>query len=118
VIRAICNPIFINKVTSAVAEEIDALFSKGVRPDELATAKQSCLQQQELARTSDSDLVSMLLENLTVGRTMKYYADLEKQIAGLTSEQIVAALRSHIDLKRLFIVTAGDFNKSQASSSR
>jgi zinc protease len=118
VIRAICNPIFINKVTSAVAEEIDALFSKGVRPDELATAKQSCLQQQELARTSDSDLVGMLLENLTVGRTMKYYADLEKQIAGLTSEQIVAALRSHIDLKRLFIVTAGDFNKSQASSSR
>ena len=46
---------------------------------------------------------------------MKYYADLEKQIAALTSEQIVAALRSHIDLKpSLFIVTAGDFNKSQA----
>ncbi|HXY32671.1 MAG TPA: pitrilysin family protein [Planctomycetaceae bacterium] len=116
VVQAICNPIYINKVTAAVAEEIDALFSKGVQPDELATAKQSYLQQQELARASDRELVGMLVENLTVGRTMKYYADLEKHIAGLTSDQIVAALRSHIDLKRLFIVTAGDFAKSQASS--
>jgi zinc protease len=118
VIRAICNPIYINRVTAAVAEEIDSLFSKGVTKDELATAKQSYLQQQELARAQDADLVAMLSENLTVGRTMKYYADLEKKIAGLASDEIVAALRSHIDLKRLFIVTAGDFAKSQASNSR
>jgi zinc protease len=116
VVQAICNPIYINKVTTAVAEEINALFSKGVAAEELATAKQSYLQQQELARTSDSDLVEMLLENLSVGRTMKYYAELEKRVAELSSDQIVAALRSHIDLKRLFIVTAGDFAKSQANS--
>jgi zinc protease len=117
-VQAICNPIYINKVTSAVAEEIDSLFSKGVPQDELGTAKQSYLQQQELARTQDRDLVEMLVENLSVGRTMNYYAELEKRIAGLTSDEIVAALRSHIDLKRLFIVTAGDFNKPQASTGR
>jgi zinc protease len=116
VVQAICNPIYINKVTAAVAEEIDGLFSKGVTAEELATAKQSYQQQQELARASDRDLVEVFIENLSVGRTMKYYSALEKQVSELTSDQIVAALRSHIDLKRLFIVTAGDFAKSQASS--
>jgi zinc protease len=60
----------------------------------------------------------MLSENLSVGRTMKYYADLEKRIAELTSDQVISALRSHIDPKKLFIVTAGDFNKPQAATGR
>ncbi len=117
-VQAICNPVNIHKVTKAISEELNAMFTKGVSTDELGTAKQSYQQQQEVARASDRDLVGMLVENLTVGRTMKYYADLEKQISELTSEQIVSALRSHIDLKRLFIVTAGDFSKSQAANSR
>jgi zinc protease len=117
-VQAICNPVNINKVTKAISEEINEMFTKGVSTDELSTAKQGYLQQQEVARASDRELVSMLLENLTVGRTMKYYADLERQIAELTPEQIVSALRSHIDLKKLFIVTAGDFSKSQAANSR
>ncbi len=117
-VQAICNPVNINKVVKAIAEEMDSMFTKGVTADELSTAKQGYLQQQEVARASDRDLVSMLVENLTVGRTMKYYADLEKQISELTSDQIVSALRSHIDLKRLFIVTAGDFSKSQAANSK
>jgi len=118
VVQAICNPININKVTTAIAEEIAQLFSKGIPHDELAAAKQGYLQQQELARASDRDLVGMLSENLTVGRSMKYYADLEKRIAELTSDQVISALRGHIDLKRLFIVTAGDFHKPQAAAGR
>jgi zinc protease len=118
VVQAICNPINIHKVTTAIAEEIGDLFSKGIPPGELAAAKQGYLQQQELARASDRDLVGMLSENLSVGRTMKYYADLEKRIAELTSDQVISALRSHIDPKKLFIVTAGDFNKPQAATGR
>jgi zinc protease len=117
-VQAICNPININKVTTAIAEEIAALLTKGIPQDELATAKQGYLQQQELARASDRELVTVLCENLTVGRSMKYYADLEKRIAELTSDQVMAALRSHIDPKKLFIVTAGDFKKPQAAVGR
>ncbi|HEV8001288.1 MAG TPA: insulinase family protein, partial [Planctomycetaceae bacterium] len=117
-VQAICNPININKVTTAIAEEIGSLLSKGIPQDELATAKQGYLQQQELARASDRALVAMLCENLTVDRSMKYYADLEKRIAELTSEQVMTAMRSRIDPKRLFIVTAGDFKKPQAAVGR
>jgi zinc protease len=118
IVQAICNPININKVTTAIAEEIAQLLSKGIPHDELAAAKQGYLQQQELARASDRDLLGMLCENLTVGRSMKYYADLEKRIADLTSDQVISAMRNHIDLKRLFIVTAGDFHKPQAAAGR
>jgi zinc protease len=117
-VQAICNPININKVTTAIAEEIATLLLKGIPQDELATAKQGYLQQQVLARASDRELVSVLCENLTVGRSMKYYADLEKRIAELTSDEVMAAMRSHIDPKKLFIVTAGDFKKSQAAIGR
>ena len=58
----------------------------------------------------------MLSENLTVGRTMKYYADLEKQVAGLTPDAVIAAVRRRIDPKRFYVVTAGDFNKTEAAA--
>jgi len=40
---------------------------------------------------------------------MTYQADLERKIEGLTPDQIVAAVRNHLDPQKLIIVTAGDF---------
>jgi len=48
---------------------------------------------------------------------MKYYSDLEKRIGSLTADEIISVMRRRIDPKRLFIVTAGEFNKSQAAVS-
>ena len=54
---------------------------------------------------------AMLAENLFVGRTMQFQADLEQKIKDLTPEAVNAAFRKHLDPKRLSIVTAGDFKK-------
>jgi zinc protease len=115
-VSAICNPTNMEKVRKAIAEEIDRLLAKGIPQRELATAKNGFLQQEQLSRTRDASLVQMLCENLTVDRSMKYYADVEKRIAALTPDEVVAALRRHIDPKRFYIVTAGDFNKTEASA--
>jgi zinc protease len=40
---------------------------------------------------------------------MAWEADLEKKIATLTPDQVNAALRRHIDPKKLVVVAAGDF---------
>ena len=40
---------------------------------------------------------------------MLWDADLEKKISTLTPEQVGAALKRHIDPKKLVIVNAGDF---------
>jgi zinc protease len=40
---------------------------------------------------------------------MAWQADLEKKIEALTTDQVNAALRKHIDPKKLVVVAAGDF---------
>jgi predicted Zn-dependent peptidase len=41
-------------------------------------------------------------------------AEPDKKIEGLTPEQVVAAVRNHLDPEKLIIVTAGDFGDPPA----
>ena len=54
-------------------------------------------------------LASSLAENLFIGRTMQFQADLEAKIKALTVEEVNSAIRKYIDPKQLSVVTAGDF---------
>ena len=64
-----------------------------------------------MQRTNDMMLAAMLANDLYVGRTMQFQADLEEKIKALTPEVVNAALRKHLDPKRLSAITAGDFKK-------
>ena len=54
-----------------------------------------------MQRTSDPTLAASLAKDLFVGRTMQFQADLEQKIKELTPEVVNAALRKHLDPKRL-----------------
>ena len=110
-ISAICNPKNIEKVNTAISEELAKLLASGVTVPELDKAKQGYLQQQQVARTSDTALVGTLTDCLYDDRTMAYYGDLEKKVSALTPPQVLAALQKYIDPKRLVIVDAGDFGR-------
>jgi zinc protease len=110
-ILAIYNPINVDKVVTGVKEELARLLRDGVTTAELDKAKTGYLQQQHNQRTNDIMVSLLLSENLFVGRTMQFQADLEEKIKALTPAQVEAALRKHIDPKQLSIVTAGDFKK-------
>ncbi len=108
---AICNPANMDKVKQAIAEELDLLLKKGTAADELDNAKRGYLKEQEVAFASDVKLSHILAENLHAGRSMKYYAGLERQIQSVTPEQVHAALVKYIDPKKLVIAVAGDFKR-------
>ena len=110
-VLAIYNPANVAKVTAGVDEELARLLKVGVKTAELEKAKSGYLQQQQNARTSDAMLTASLAENLYLGRTMQFQADLEQKIKELTPEVVDTALRKHLDPKRLSVVTAGDFSK-------
>ncbi len=110
-ILAIYKPTNVDKVVAGVEEEIARLLRDGVTPAELNKAKTGYLQQQQIQRTNDMMLTVLLSQDLYVGRTMKFQADLEQKIKALTPEAVNAALRKYIDAKRLSIVRAGDFEK-------
>ena len=105
---ASCQPQNVGKLETVMKEELDRLLAKGVTANEVENAKKGLLQQQQVARSSDQALASMLSSQLFEGRTMAREDELEKKIAALTPEAVSAAFKKHIDPKRLVIVTAGD----------
>ncbi len=108
---AIYNPRNAEKVVTGVDDEIARLIRDGVTAAELDRAKTGYIQQQSVQRTNDTALATMLATDLFIGRTMQFQADLEQKIQALTPEIVNAALRKHVDPKRLSTVTAGDFEK-------
>jgi zinc protease len=110
-----CNPANMPRVESAVQEELRRLLDRGVSEQELADGKKAYLAQLKARRGSDAGLASLLAAEMSVGRTLALHAAVEKKIAALTAEEVNAALKKHLQPKRLVIVEAGDFkaNKSE-----
>jgi zinc protease len=106
---AISNPENAPKVHDAIQEELARWIKDGITQEELDAAKAGYLQEQQVERTEDRRLVQMLETYAFINRDMKYVADFEQKIQNLTIDEVNAAIRKHIDPKRLFIVTAGDF---------
>jgi zinc protease len=112
-ILAIYNPINVQKVKTGVIEEVNRLIKDGVTAEELKAAQVGYLRQEQNQRADDSRLGSILAEDLYLGRTMEFQADLERKIRDLTPEAVNAALRKYLDPERLTVVTVGDFQKKK-----
>jgi zinc protease len=113
-IGAICNPANIGKVESAVLEELQRFLKDGVTAEELDKAKRGYLQSRELSQSSEFLLANRLERGLRLDQTLAYEADLDAKLAALTPDDVLRALKKHIDPARLVIVIAGDFAKSAA----
>jgi zinc protease len=110
-INAITNPINIDRVEKAVAEEVDLFLSGGPSPEELKDAKKAYLEAEQVGRTSDAAIAGQIARNLQFGRTFTHAAELEKRIAALTPDDVKEAFRKSVDPKRIVIIRAGDFKK-------
>jgi zinc protease len=106
---AICNPVNMPKVETAMREELEKFLKEGPSAGELAEAKAAYLKKLRVERASDANLAALLASNLYAGRTFQYQADLEKRIAELTPDQVKEAFRKAVPVDRLVIVEAGDF---------
>jgi zinc protease len=101
------------RLEQAMREEVARALADGFAPDELREARAGYLQTRQVGRAQDSALAGKLSGYLFLGRTLAWDADFDKRIAELTNEQIVAALRRHLDLAKLTVVRAGDFAKAK-----
>ena len=108
-ISAIVNPQNAAKLQASALDELDRIVRDGVTAEELDKARDGYLQARKVARASDPALAGTLGSLRHLGRTMQWEDDYEKKIAALTPEQINAALKRHLDPKKLVIVNAGDF---------
>ena len=106
---AIFAPENANKVVAAFKEEIARALDSGFTADEVEAAKRGFLDSAQNARTNDLAVAGQLAGNLFLDRTMDFVAQQEADIAALTPEHILAALKRHIDVDRISLFRAGDF---------
>jgi zinc protease len=106
---AIYNPQNVDRLVTALKEEIGKVLATGFTPAEVEAAKPSLLQQRMQSRANDQELTGLLVTRRFAGRTLAYDANFEKAINALTPDQVNAAARKYIDPAKLSIVRAGDF---------
>jgi zinc protease len=109
---AIYAPQNVNKVESAIRDELARLLKDGFTAEEVAEAKKGWLQSRVVSRSQDRELVGVLSSFAYDDRRMSRQADLEKMVIALTPGQIVEAMRRHLDLSRLSVYKAGDYDKA------
>ncbi len=111
-VYAISNPQNADLVHEVIQEELTRLLEDGITQIELNEQRGGLLQSRELNRTKDETLTQTLATYARANYTMKFVSDFEEKIRSLTVDDVNAAMRKHINPKRLQIVIAGDFEKS------
>ena len=117
-ITAIVNPQNLARLQQCALEELDRLQKDGVTAEELDKARDGYLQAIKVGRSSDTALTGTLGGLRHLDRTMQWQADFEAKIATLTPDQISAAMKRHIDPKKLVMVGAGDFGSGPESEKK
>jgi len=111
---AIANPQNMAKVETAFKEELARALKDGFAQKEIDDDRDGWLQSRTLTRSSDPSLCGTLASRDYEGRTLAFDENLEKQVAALKPDDIVAAMRRVIDPAQISIVKAGDFAKAAA----
>lgn len=109
---AISNPSNATRLHEVIHEELQRLLKDGITEAELQEAQNGYLQEQQVRRSSDAGLASLFEAYAFVGRDMSFVADFEKKLKALTVDDVNAAIRKHLKPERLYIVSAGDFEKA------
>ncbi|MFM2268221.1 MAG: hypothetical protein RL757_1662 [Bacteroidota bacterium] len=108
---AIYAPENVEKLESAFKDEIARILKDGITEKELEDAKKGILQNNIVERSQDGSLASSLNSQLILNRTMKFNADLEARLSKLTVADVNAMLRKNIDVSKITMIKAGDFDK-------
>ncbi len=90
-------------------EELEKVVEHGFNIEEMKAGRRGFLQQLEIGRANDVQLVSQLDNNLYLDRDMDHQARFEQALAELTLDELNQAVRRHLDPTRLSYSVAGDF---------
>lgn len=108
---AIYAPENIERLEKAFKEEVEKILKEGITAEELATAKTFVAQNRLVGRSNDKQLAGKLNGYQYLNRDMKWDAAYEDKLSKLTVEDVNKALKKHVDLAKMSLFKAGDFDK-------
>jgi zinc protease len=97
------------KVEKAFKEELARALKDGFTAKELAEGQRGLLSFRRLSRAQDARISGAWVSNLYLGRTFQRSAEVDKQIAGLSVDDVNTALRKYLKPEQVVSVFAGDF---------
>ena len=112
-VYAIFSPENRDKVETAIREEFERVLKDGFSATEIQDGIKSLLNYRKLARAQDSGLTGAWINYLDTNRTFAWAAELDRQLASLTLEQVNAAVRKYLKPTEFSSVAAGDFEKKK-----
>ena len=110
-VYAFFNPLFKDKLDSALKEEIQKASDKGFTKEEFDAVVKSWLQQRQAALGTDEFLARQLREYLDQNKSFKEYSDYENKVKALDVDKVNAAMKKYFDLQKFVLIYAGDFTK-------
>lgn len=114
--NAIYAPQNREKLTTGYLEEIKGLLDKGFTVEEIAEAKKGWLQARDVSRATDRELAQTLVTREFQDRTLSWDESLEKNIGALTGDEILKAMKAHLDPTKISFIQAGDWAKVDPKS--
>ena len=111
-VYAIAAPQNIAKVEAAFGEELAKALKEGFHPTEIAAAKSGAIQQRLQQRAQDGVLAGSWTQLMYLNRTFAFSKALDDKILALTADDLVAAIRKHLDPAKITVIKAGDFAKA------
>jgi zinc protease len=97
------------RLEAAVEDVLRETLEEGFTAEEVEAAKEGWLRSRRTSRADDASVAGMLASQLYLDRTFAWDQELESKVAGLTPEDVRAALERHLDPDSLVVVKAGDF---------
>jgi zinc protease len=108
---AMYAPENVDRLEKAFKEEVEKILKDGITAEELDIAKKGITQNRMVERSNDRGLVARLNRYQGINRTLKWDADFEATIMKLTVSDVNMALKKYIDLSKMSMFKAGDFDK-------
>jgi zinc protease len=99
------------KLEAAYQEELAKILDLGFTATEIADAKKGWLQGRNVSRAADRELARTLGLREYYSRTLAWDETFEKNVEALTGDQILKAMRTHIDPAKISQYQAGDWDK-------
>ena len=107
--QAIAAPQNIPQVEASFLDEMTTILRDGYSAEEIESGKRSWAQNRQVGRSQDGSLVGQIENHMHYGRTILWDAELEEKVLALTPEQVLEAMRRHIDIDAMTIMKGGDF---------
>jgi zinc protease len=103
------------KLVAAYQDELAKILDKGFTAEEIADAKKGWLQSRNVSRATDRELARTLALREYYSRTLAWDETFEKNVQALTGDQILRAMKTHVDPAKISYIQAGDWDKVKAA---